>query len=47
MPKCSWGDLVDVVYTEKNVNIGTIVKVLDVHPNQLEIQSHPADFLWT
>ena len=47
MPKCIAGDLAVIVYAYNTVNIGTIVKVLDVHPNQLEIQSHPSDVLWT
>ena len=47
MHKCSPGDLAVIVYAYNTVNIGTIVKVLAVHPNQLEIQSHPDDVLWT
>ena len=35
MPKCIAGDLAVIVYAYNTVNIGTIVKVLDVHPNQL------------
>ena len=47
MHKCSPGDLAVIVYAYNAVNIGTIVKVLAVHPNQLEIQSHENDVLWT
>lgn len=47
MHKCHPGDLAIVVYAYNTVNIGTIVKVLAVHPDQLEIQCHPEDVLWT
>lgn len=47
MHKCSPGDLAVIVYAYNTVNMGTIVKVLSVHPNQLEIQSRPDDVLWT
>jgi hypothetical protein len=47
MHKCSPGDLAVIVYAYNTVNIGTIVKVLAVHQDQLEIQSNPDDVLWT
>lgn len=47
MHKCTVGDLAIVVYAYNNANIGTIVKVLALHPNQFELQSHPEDVLWT
>lgn len=47
MPKCTPGDLAIIVYAYNTVNIGTIVKVLAVHPNQLEIESNQQDVLWT
>lgn len=47
MHKCTAGDLAIVVYAYNNANIGAIVKVLALHPNQFEIESHPDDVLWT
>jgi hypothetical protein len=47
MHKCAAGDLAVVVYAHNTINIGTIVKVLSLHPNQFEIQTHPDDVLWT
>jgi len=47
MPKCTPGDLAIIVYAYNTVNIGTIVKVLAQHPDQLAIESHPDDVLWT
>ncbi len=47
MHKCTVGDLAIVVYAYNNANIGTIVKVLALHPNQFELESHPEDVLWT
>ena len=47
MHKCSAGDLAVIVYAYNTVNIGAIVRVLTLHPNQKQIQSHPDDILWT
>ena len=47
MHKCTPGDLAIVVYAYNTVNIGTVVRVLAVHPNQFEIESRPEDVLWT
>lgn len=47
MHKCSAGDLAVIVYAYNTVNIGAIVRVLALHPNQRQIQSHPVDILWT
>jgi len=47
MHKCTLGDLSVIVYAYNTVNIGSIVRVLAVHPNQIEIQSRTDDVLWT
>lgn len=47
MHKCAPGDLAIVVYAYNTVNIGAVVKVLALHPNQFEIESRLEDVLWT
>ena len=38
MHKCTAGDLAVIVYAYNTVNIGAIVRVLGLHPNQKQIQ---------
>lgn len=46
-PKCMPGDLAVIVWAHNDVNIGKIVKVLALHPNQREIIAPATDVLWT
>ena len=47
IPKCFPGDLAIVVTAHNKVNIGTILKVISLHPNQFEISAPEGDTLWT
>lgn len=47
IPKCYPGDLAVVIEAYNADNIGTIVKVVCLHPDQRELLVPPTDTLWT
>ncbi len=46
-PKCAPGDLAIIVEAFNEVNLGTIVKVLALHPDQGALLVPATDVLWT
>lgn len=47
IPKCYPGDWAVVIDAYNTSNIGTIVKIIGLHPNQSELLVPPTDALWT
>lgn len=46
-PKCAPGDIAIIVEAFNEVNLGTIVKVLAIHPDQKALLVPATDVLWT
>jgi hypothetical protein len=47
IPKCHPGDLAIIVNAYNQANIGLIVKVLQLHPDQFAIDAPDGDAIWT
>jgi hypothetical protein len=46
-PKCKPGDLAVVIWAHNQENLGTIVKILQVHPDQKTVVKPEGDTVWT
>ena len=46
MPKCKPGDLAIIIHAHNPQNLGTIVRIIDLHPDQLSMACPKGDTIW-